>query len=178
MEQPTQFSAKPLSAQGNYGDKHQACSSRVLHLSNSAKILPKVASTSRKEQEAASVSRLSNVSDCYANRPQRKRGLTLEVHFSVIGKGGLRLPFHGITGYLHGLVSVYERPIIAGGRVWMIYSSITLLVPLFSPSARYAQIICIFQKFLCIFEFLRGRVYYHLVIFFTLYTVTIDVYIR
>ena len=26
------------------------------------------------------------------------------------------------TGYLHGLVSVYERPIIAGGRVWMAYS--------------------------------------------------------
>ena len=44
MERPTQFSAKPLSAQGNYGDKYQACSSRVLHLSNSVEILPKVAS--------------------------------------------------------------------------------------------------------------------------------------
>ena len=66
MEQPTQFSAKPLSAQGNYDDKYQACNSRVLHLSNSAEILPKVASG--KEQEAASVntffSQLSNVSDC------------------------------------------------------------------------------------------------------------------
>ena len=53
IEQPTQFLAKPFSAQGNYGDKYQACSSRVLHLSNSAEILPKVASG--KEQEAASV---------------------------------------------------------------------------------------------------------------------------
>ena len=26
------------------------------------------------------------------------------------------------TGYVHGLVSVYERPIIAGGRVLMAYS--------------------------------------------------------
>ena len=53
MEQPTQFSAKPLSPQGNYGDKYQVCRSRILHLSNSAEILPKVAS--EKEQEAASV---------------------------------------------------------------------------------------------------------------------------
>ena len=51
--------------------------------------------------------------------------MTLELHFSVTGNGGLRLPFHGITGYLHGLVSVYERPIIAGGRVWMAYNSST-----------------------------------------------------
>ena len=56
IEKPTQFSAKPLSPQGNYGDKYQACSSRVLHLSNSAEILPKVASV--KEQEAASVNTL------------------------------------------------------------------------------------------------------------------------
>ena len=53
IEQPTQFLAKPLSAQGNYGDKYQACSSRVLHLFNSVEILPKVASG--KEQVAASV---------------------------------------------------------------------------------------------------------------------------
>ena len=52
MEQPTQFSATPLSAQGSYGDEYQACSSRVLQLSNSAKILPRVAS--EREQEAAS----------------------------------------------------------------------------------------------------------------------------
>ena len=44
----------------------------------------------------------------------------LELHFSVAGYGGLRLPFRG---YLHGLVSVYKRPIIAGGRVWMAYST-------------------------------------------------------
>jgi len=56
MEQPTQFSAKPLSAQGNYSDKYQVCSNRVSHLSNSAEILPKVASG--KEQEAASVNTL------------------------------------------------------------------------------------------------------------------------
>ena len=52
MEQPTQFSATPLSAQGSYGDEDQACSSRVLQLSNSAEILPSVASG--REQEAAS----------------------------------------------------------------------------------------------------------------------------
>ena len=47
----------------------------------------------------------------------------LELHFSVARYGRLRLPFRGITGYLDGLVSVYEHPIIAGGRVWMAYSS-------------------------------------------------------
>ena len=38
-------------------------------------------------------SRLSNVSDSYANCRQRKLGLTLELHFSVAGYGGLCLPF-------------------------------------------------------------------------------------
>ena len=52
MEQPTQFSATPLSTQGSYGDEDQAWSSRVLQLSNSAEILPRVASG--REQEAAS----------------------------------------------------------------------------------------------------------------------------
>ena len=52
MKQPTQFSATPLSAQGSYGDEYQAHSSRVLQLSNSAEILPRVAS--EREQEAAS----------------------------------------------------------------------------------------------------------------------------
>ena len=33
---------------------------------------------------------------------------------NVAGYGGLRLPFRGITDYLGGLVSMYERPIIAG----------------------------------------------------------------
>ena len=33
---------------------------------------------------------------------------------NVVGYGGLRLPFRGITEYLGGLVSMYERPIIAG----------------------------------------------------------------
>ena len=47
----------------------------------------------------------------------------LELHLSVAGYGGLSLPFHGITGYLHGLVSVYERPIIGGGRVLVAYST-------------------------------------------------------
>ena len=52
MKQPTQFSATPLSAQGSYGDEYQARSSRVLWLSNSAAILPRVAS--EREQETAS----------------------------------------------------------------------------------------------------------------------------
>ena len=67
-------------------------------------------------------SRLSNVSDCYANRPQRKRGLTLELHFSVAGCGRFRLPFRGTTEYMRGLVSVYECPIIAGVRVLIVSS--------------------------------------------------------
>ena len=41
MEQPTQFSATRLSAQGSYGDKYQACSSRILRVA------------SEREQEAA-----------------------------------------------------------------------------------------------------------------------------
>ena len=52
MQQPTEFSSTPLSAQGNYGDEYQTCSSRVLQLSNSAETLPRVAS--EKEQEAVS----------------------------------------------------------------------------------------------------------------------------
>ena len=52
MEQPTQFSATPLSVHGSYGDEYQGCSSRVLQLANSAEILPRVASD--REQEAAS----------------------------------------------------------------------------------------------------------------------------
>ena len=52
MQQPTQFSSTPLSAQGSYGDEYQACSSRVLQLSDSAETLPRVAS--EREQEAAS----------------------------------------------------------------------------------------------------------------------------
>ena len=52
MEQPNQFSATPLSAQGSYGNEYQACSSRVLQLSNSVEILPRIAS--EREQEAAS----------------------------------------------------------------------------------------------------------------------------
>ena len=52
MQQPTEFSSTPLSTQGSYRDKYQACSSRVLQFSNSAETMPRVAS--EKEQEAAS----------------------------------------------------------------------------------------------------------------------------
>ena len=52
MQQPTQFSSTPLSAQGSYGDECQACSSRVLQLSNSVEIFSRVAS--EREQEATS----------------------------------------------------------------------------------------------------------------------------
>ena len=50
--------------------------------------------------------------------------MTLELHFSVAGYGGLRLPFRGITEYLRGLVSVYERPIIAGIRALIVSSTL------------------------------------------------------
>ena len=35
----------------------------------------------------------------------------------------LRLSFHGMTEYLRGLVSVYERPITAGVQLLMVYST-------------------------------------------------------
>ena len=60
--------------------------------------------------------RLSYGPKLYVNHPLHKRGLTIELHFSVAGYGGRHLPFSGITQYLRGLVSVYERPIIAGVR--------------------------------------------------------------
>ena len=60
--------------------------------------------------------RLSYGPKLYVNRPLHKRRLTIELHFSVAGYGGLHLPFSGITQYLRGLVFVYERPIIAGVR--------------------------------------------------------------
>ena len=56
MQQPTQFSATPLSAQGSYGDECQASSSRVLQLSNSVEIFSKVAS--EREQEATSENKI------------------------------------------------------------------------------------------------------------------------
>ena len=52
MEQPTQFLVTPISVQGSYGDEYQACSSRVLQLSNSAEILLRIAS--EREQEVVS----------------------------------------------------------------------------------------------------------------------------
>ena len=61
MEQPTQFAATPLRAQGNYGEEYQMYSSRVLQLSNSAEILPRVAS--EREQEAASENTIFKISD-------------------------------------------------------------------------------------------------------------------
>ena len=57
----------------------------------------------------------------------------IELHFSVAGYGGLHLPFSGITQYLRGLVSVYERPIIAGVRI-LIISSIPWLMEAFIQS--------------------------------------------
>ena len=106
--------------------QYQACSSRVLQLSTSAETLPMV--DSEKEQEAAS----ENIGDYRMFRtvmqsPYCKRGLTLELHFLVTGYGGLRLPFHDITQYLCGLVTVYERPIIAGVHLLMVYSTGTRL---------------------------------------------------
>ena len=56
MQQPTIFSATPLSAQGSYGDECQACSSRVLQLSNSVEIFSRVAS--EREQEATSENKI------------------------------------------------------------------------------------------------------------------------
>ena len=56
MQQPTQFSATPLSAQGSYGDECQVSSSRVLQLSNSVEMFSKVAS--EREQEAASENKI------------------------------------------------------------------------------------------------------------------------
>ena len=141
MEQPTQFSATPLSAQGSYGDEYEACSSRVLQLSNSTKI-------GKWHPKIHYFSRLSNVSDCYADRIQRKRGLTLELHFSVArtGYGGLRVPFYGITEYLRSLVSVYERPIITGVRLLMVYSK--------CPEYRYPQIPGIWnEEFHCMYYY-------------------------
>ena len=56
MQQPTIFSATPLSAQGSNGDECQACSSRVLQLSNSVEIFSRVAS--EREQEATSENKI------------------------------------------------------------------------------------------------------------------------
>ena len=56
MQQLTTFSATPLSAQDSYGDKCQACSSRVLQLSNSVEIFSRVAS--EREQEATSQNKI------------------------------------------------------------------------------------------------------------------------
>ena len=69
---------------------------------------------------------LLNITKLYA-----KRGLTIELHFSVAGYGGLHLQFSGIIQCLRGLVSVYERLIVAGDRI-LIVSSISVKVS-FTP---------------------------------------------
>ena len=56
MQQPTQFSATPHSAQASYGDECQACSSRVLQLPNSVEIFSRVAS--ERKQEAMSENKI------------------------------------------------------------------------------------------------------------------------
>ena len=53
---------------------------------------------------------------CSTSRNNRSR------YFSVIGYGGLRLPFSDITKCLRSLVFVHERLIIAGARVLIDYS--------------------------------------------------------
>ena len=50
--------------------------------------------------------------------------MTIELHFLVAEYGGLHLPFRGITQYLRGLASVYERLIIAGVRILIVSSTI------------------------------------------------------
>ena len=41
-------------------------------------------------------------------------GIDTQAPFSIIGYGGLDFSFCGISEYLHGLISVYDCPIIAG----------------------------------------------------------------
>ena len=130
LSNPTQFSATPLSAQGSYGDEYQACSSRVLQLSNSAEILLRVAS--EREQEAPSKNTLFSPiiewSEILRWLPLAQAGIDDRAPF--FRYGGLHLPFSGITQ--RGLVSVYERPIIAGVRILIVSStwSWTLVEPL------------------------------------------------
>ena len=136
----------PWHPQGSYGNKHQACSSRVLQLSNSAEILPRVAS--EREQEATSknaifypIIRCSETIDnippplkgryiIYAETlrwsPLAQAGIDDRAPFLVAGYGRLHLPFSGITQYLRGLVSLYERPIIAGVRILIVSSILAI----------------------------------------------------
>ena len=69
------FFSYTFSIQGSYGDKYQACSTRVVLLPDSAKILPRV--TSEKKQETISVihSWLTNLSDCYVKLHLAKAGI-------------------------------------------------------------------------------------------------------
>ena len=117
MEQPTQFSATPLSTQGSYIRRAAAGSCSLPTVLKSCRELLQKGSRKRCPKTHYFI-RLSYGPKLYINRPLHKRGLTIELHFSVAGYGGLHLPFHGITQYLRGLyiVSVYECPIIAGVR--------------------------------------------------------------
>ena len=76
MEQPIQFSATPLST---YRDKYQACSSRVLQLSNSTEILPRVAP--EREQKVASKNNIIECSEILHSSPVVQAGIDNRVPF-------------------------------------------------------------------------------------------------
>ena len=124
MQQPTIFSATPLSAQGSYGDECQACSSRDLQLSNSVEIFLRVAS--EREQEATSENKIFHPiivwSEMLRSSPLAQAGIDDRAPFFSRWIRWTPPSFQWHNQYLRGLVSVYERPIIAGVRILIVSS--------------------------------------------------------
>ena len=77
----------------------------------------------------------------------------IKLRFSVTGYGGLHLPFSGITQYLHSLVSVYERTIIAGVRMLIVSSN---MLPLYSCSILFPLLINQSAKTFMLLNLLEG----------------------
>ena len=101
---PLNISATHFSTQGSYGDKCQACSSRVLLLSDGAKILPRVASE-KKEKTMSENTRFA--AEYQMHVPLIASSVSgnwcSSSIFWVVKFSGISVCFRGITDYLHGL---------------------------------------------------------------------------
>ena len=120
MEQPTQFSAIPLSAQGSYGDEYQAFNSRVLQLSTVLKSCRELFQKgSRKwHPKTQYFIQLSNGPKFYVNLPSRKRGLTIELHLLPDMVDSPSFQWHNPVS-----VSVYKHLIVAGVPILIVSST-------------------------------------------------------
>ena len=89
----------PTQQFSDYGDKYQACSSRVMLLPDGAKSRREM--LQRRNRKCQNTWFTANCQTAALNHIQCKWELTLQLHFWVVRFSGLSLHFHCITDYLH-----------------------------------------------------------------------------